>query len=85
MGVKTDHDLLIVINTKLDAIVATSLALETRQQADTKRLEDRISVLERAAERAQGALMAGRAIWLVLGAVPPSLIILIVGLVYGTH
>ena len=57
--VQTDHDLLIRIETKLDMHLSDILSIK-----------DRLTLVERTLDRQAGFLAGGKAIWVLIGAVP---------------
>lgn len=83
-----DHDMLIRIDTKLDvfkqgldsltAQQATDTSkLEGQQAATAARLDARVTVIERALDRQAGFISGGKALWAILGALPPGIAALI--------
>lgn len=74
---QADHDLLIVINTKLDVFAAAQAALAAQVAKDYAELSARMTILERKADRQDGFLAGGKLVWAIIGALPPSAIVAI--------
>ena len=64
-----DHDLLIRIETKLDVFTA-----------DMAAVKGRLTEVERALDRQAGFISGGKALWAIIGALPPGVAALILGL-----
>lgn len=72
----SDHDLLVL---SLERIANLTLTLEKFQESLTsefKDLKDRVTVLERQSDRQTGFFSGAKFIWGIIGALPPSVILL---------
>lgn len=63
-----DHDLLVEINTKLNMLLP-----------DFVNIKDRVTALERIADKQSGFFSGAKMVWTLLGAIPPSIILLFFG------
>ncbi len=75
-----DHDMLIRIDTKLDVFKNGLDSLTNQQAADSAKLDSRITDIERTLDRQAGFISGGKALWAILGAVPPGVAALVFGL-----
>ncbi len=64
-----DHDLLIRIETKMDLFAA-----------DMAAMKERLTDVERAIDRQAGFMSGGKAAWAVLGALPPGVLAVLLGI-----
>lgn len=73
----TDHDLLVI---SLERIANLTLALKEFQESLTsefKDLKDRVTILERQADRQSGFFSGAKFVWTLIGALPPSVVLLL--------
>lgn len=75
-----DHDMLIIINTKLDVFTGTLATVQAQQASDRAAWETRLTALERSADRQAGLLSGGKFLWAIIGALPPSVVAILFGL-----
>jgi len=70
----SDHDLLVAINTKLDLWIP-------EMKGDIRDLQERVTVLERSADRQSGFISGGKALWGFITALPAG----VAGVLIGRH
>lgn len=73
-----DHDTLIRIETKLDVFRETQLANHAENTKEIADIKARTTAIERIQDRQAGFLAGGKALWVIIGAIPG-----IAGVVYG--
>lgn len=73
----TDHDLLILLNERVKQQTDTVNKLKDALDLEISDLKLRVTALERTIDRQSGFFSGAKFVWGIIGALPPSLILLL--------
>lgn len=73
----TDHDLLILLNERVRQQTETVTRLKDALDLEISDLKLRVTALERTIDRQSGFFSGAKFVWGIIGALPPSLILLL--------
>lgn len=76
----SDHDLLVAINTTVGFLMEQQRSNHAENTKELSDLKARVTAVERIQDRQAGFISGGKALWAVLGALPPGVAALILGL-----
>lgn len=77
---QADHDLLVSINTTVGFLMEQQRSNHAENSREVTDIKARLTAVERIQDRQAGFLSGGKALWAVLGALPPGIAALVFGL-----
>lgn len=77
---QSDHDLLVSINTTVGFLMEQQRSNHAENSREVTDIKARLTAVERIQDRQAGFLSGGKALWAILGALPPGIVAFFLGL-----